>query len=74
MTDKGNKPESGGPEEEWVEESADEWTEEKEWEEETVATTKGAGTRPKQSPAYMTWVWGLIGMVVGLLAFKSCSP
>ncbi|MDP2872812.1 MAG: hypothetical protein Q8P31_09775 [Bacillota bacterium] len=74
MTDKGRKPESAGPEEEWVEESDEDWTEEKEWQEEAAAETRGAGTRPKQTPAYMTWLFGLIGMVFGLLAFKSCNP
>ncbi len=68
--------------EEWVDEaeegpgpgSQEEWVEEapkNEWEEETPA---GEGKpKPKETPAYMTWVAGLIGLLIGLYAFRGCG-
>jgi hypothetical protein len=78
MSEERGRPEGAAPEEEWVEEpEADEWTEDQdqEWQEEAVPGTAGeAKPGPKPQPAYMAWVAGLFGLVVGLLAFRSCSP
>lgn len=74
MSEQPGKPEGAAPEEEWVEESEEEWTEDQEWEEEPVTgAAKEAAAGPKQTPGYMTWVAGIVGLLFGLLAFRSCS-
>jgi hypothetical protein len=80
LSEQRGKPEVAPPEEEWVEESVDasdeEWTEEQVWveDEATPGATGGAKSKPKQTPAYMTWLSGLVGLAIGLLAFRSCNP
>lgn len=75
MSEQRGKPESAPPEEEWVEESEEQWVEEQEWEEEpATGGASKAGAGPKQTPAYMSWLAGLVGLMIGLFAFKSCNP
>lgn len=48
--------------EEWTEEGGLEWDED-----EPIMPAK-----PKESPPWLTWVAGLVGLLIGLLLFRSC--
>lgn len=54
-----------GAEEEWVEDRGSDWEEEQ--------SADAGKPKPKEAPAYTTWIAGAIGLILGLYAFRSCG-